>query len=438
MAPDPPSFDSGGNNSGSSTNTTRQYQTYEYNHSDVAPFRVIVQLNDDDGGQLRANKLSLGKVLSRVEEYKQDITNMRALGRNKVLVFLRSFQTANKLQSDKLLRSNNYKAYIPRSFVSVTGVVAGVPTDMTIDEIQDNIACQYPILAINRLHRYVSGRKMEAHRISITFRASTLPAEVRLFCCINSVRPFVNKPVLCLNCLRYNHATDSCRSKKRCPNCTQQHEGLEQGDCPNKAKCLYCKEEPNHRTSDEQCAERQRQRNIKMIMAKSTLTYMEAKEQFPIFTENRYNLLENAEEFPTLPTTFAKMTAGHYKTKSTQQYRPQKPKRPNEDVIIADQVQVFAEPKKKKVNAEKETEKNGVALFNTYKASDFERFVQRIEEQRKQQQSHGYERGLERGAMEYAEEEGATGMTNSPRSCNTATNVTRHGRIRSRSPDNRI
>lgn len=430
MAPDPPGIASGGKPDSKATNTNKVYQTYEYNQNDASPFRVIVQLLDDDEGRLRINKLSLGKVLSKIDEYKQNITNMRALGRNKVLVFLRSCLTANKMQADKMLRNNNYKAYIPRSFVSVSGVVAGVPTDMTIEEIQENISSCYPILAINRLHRYESGKKIEAHRISVTFRASTLPPEVRLFCCINTVRPFITKPVLCLNCLRYNHATDNCRSRKRCPNCTQQHEGLEFGDCPNKAKCLYCKDNSNHRTSDEECAEKKRQRNIRTIMAKSTLTFMEAKEQFPILTENRYELLENAECFPPLPNTFAEMSAGQYKTKNVQQCRPQKPKRTNTEVNIADQVQVYAEKKKKKVDGDKEKEQNGVALFNTFKVTDFERWAQRMEEQRKVQlqQQLGGDQAPTLGSTEPVDED--MFMSSSGRK-----HVSQHRRNRSRSPD---
>lgn len=382
----------GGNPLSSKSANGRTYQTYEYNQYDTSPFRVIVQLQNDEEGKQRINKLSLGKVLSKIDEYKNNITNMRALGRNKVLVFLKNFQVANKLQSDQMLRKNNYKAYIPRSFVSVTGVVAGVPVDMSIEEISQNITSKYPILGINRLHRYEGGNKIETHRISITFRASKLPEDVRLFCCINSVRPFVNKPVLCLNCLRYNHSTENCRSKKRCPNCTLQHEDLDVGDCPNKQKCLYCKENSDHRTSDEGCAERKRQRNIKTIMAKTTLTYMEAKEQFPILTQNRYELLENSGDFPSLPNSFAEISSGMYRTRNEQQYRPTKPKRPIEEVNIADQVQIFTE-KKKKTDGEQQ---NGVALFNTFRVTDFERWAQKFEEQRRQQlqQQCGGNRGV--------------------------------------------
>lgn len=80
MAPDPPGEDSGGGQKEQNTNTNKTYQVYEYNQTDTSPFRVIVQLRDDDAGQLRINKLSLGKVLSKSDEYKKNITNMRALG----------------------------------------------------------------------------------------------------------------------------------------------------------------------------------------------------------------------------------------------------------------------------------------------------------------------------------------------------------------------
>lgn len=360
--------------------TERRYNVYEYNQNDTYPYRVIVQLENDAEGKAQINKLTVGKMLSQTQEYKNNIVNMRPLGKNKLLVFLKSHHTANSLQLDKQLTCKGYRAYIPRSFVAVSGVVSGVPIDITIEEIKLNIRSDYPVLSINRLHRYEGANKIETTRISIAFRASTLPKDVRLFCCVNSVRPFVSKPVLCLNCLRYNHRTDSCRSKKRCGNCALQHDGMETGDCPNKKKCLYCKSNSDHRTADEECAERVRQRNIKTIMAKSTMTFMEAKEQNPTLTQNRYEALENAVDFPTLPDSFASMAGGQFRTKNDRQYKPQKPKRTIQEVNIADQVEVLAD-KKKKVN---EKEPTGVALFNKFKVSDFERWAQRFEEQRTQ------------------------------------------------------
>ncbi|XP_065093722.1 uncharacterized protein LOC135714313 [Ochlerotatus camptorhynchus] len=48
-------------------------------------------------------------------------------------------------------------------------------------------------------------------------------------------------------------------------------------------------------------------------MAKQNLTYVEARELVPtILSSNKYELLANADEYPTIPESFAKMTAGNY------------------------------------------------------------------------------------------------------------------------------
>lgn len=69
------------------------YTIYEYHQQDVFPYRVIVQLADDNKGELRINKLTLGRLVSKQNDYKNSIYNMRALGRNKILVFLVRLRT---------------------------------------------------------------------------------------------------------------------------------------------------------------------------------------------------------------------------------------------------------------------------------------------------------------------------------------------------------
>lgn len=351
------------------------FKTYEYDQKDHGPFRVILQLLENPEGKLKINKL--GRLLSKVDEYKANIQNLRMLGANRELVFLSSYQSAKKLQKDTLLMKNNLKAYIPRNFVSVIGVVAGVPIDMSIDEIKENIKSDVPIMGIARLHRYEEGKKEEAQRICITFRTNKLPADVKMFCCINTVRPFISKPVLCYNCLRYNHKTKSCRSRKRCQNCALQHENMETEECPNKTRCLYCKSE--HRTTEQDCPERVRQKNIKVIMSKSTLTFMEAKEQNPILTQNRYEALENVDDFPMLPNSFSTITAGNFKPTQGYKPKPQPQKRSVHDVIIANEVEVFKDKKKKKDSEEQ----NGTALFNKFKVTESEKWTSHMDEQRK-------------------------------------------------------
>ncbi|XP_062556568.1 uncharacterized protein LOC134221391 [Armigeres subalbatus] len=297
------------------------YEKFEYTKNDKGPYRLIAELIDDQKGEIRINKLTVGKLLCKSKEYKDNIINMRPMGQKRLLVFVKSYTIANRLQEDETMKGNNYSFYVPRNFLTITGVVSGVPVEMSNEEIMENMTCEVPIVNIYRLHRFVNNMKIPTNRISIMFRTSQLPAEVKLYCCNNSVQPFISKPVLCENCLRYGHKTETCRSKKRCPVCATHHEGVETGDCNNKNACLYCKRD--HRTNDPNCPEREKQRNIKKIMAKSNMNYLEAREINPIMTQNRYDILENLADFPTPSESFATMTAGNYKPKDPQQYKPQ-------------------------------------------------------------------------------------------------------------------
>jgi hypothetical protein len=49
------------------------------------------------------------------------------------------------------------------------------------------------------------------------------------------------------------------------------------------------------------CPERERQKNIKSIMAKKNISYREALFDYPQFTKNQFDILNNFDEdFPTL------------------------------------------------------------------------------------------------------------------------------------------
>lgn len=369
----------------------RQWQTYEYEETDAAPYRVIVQYKEqrDD---THINKLAVGKLLAKTKDYKANVINLKTMGRNKVLVLVKTAKTANNIQADKALQAQNYKAYIPKHFLTVSGVVTGVPLEFTPDEILESITCNVPILGVTRLHKYEKDQQIPTTRIGVTFRTNQLPAEVRMFCCTNAVKPFISKVVFCQNCLRYNHRTNNCRSRQRCETCGRNHEEQGYGQCKSPPRCMHCREE-GHKSGDAKCPERARQNNLKVILAKTNLTTLEAQEQYPIYTQNRFSLLENIEEFPTLIQSYARTSHNTSNTgnrvsqperaRLTERMKKQQtPKRTSEDnvsAIIGNQVEVFSDKKRKKDNDEAA---NGVALFNRYKTDEFEKFQWKINQMR--------------------------------------------------------
>ncbi|XP_055542931.1 uncharacterized protein LOC129728510 [Wyeomyia smithii] len=287
---------------------------------------------------------------------------------------MKTGQIANKIQADKSLNKLNYKAYIPKHFIAISGVVTGVPIDMTLDEIMENMTCVVPILGVNRLYRYVDGEKVPASRIGITFKSNRLPSEVRMFCCNNYVKPFANKAVFCNNCLRYNHKSINCRARQRCGQCGQLHENGNNKECKELIKCLHCRTEGQHQTGDFGCPERKRQNNLKTIMATTNLTVVEIREQYPIYTENQFSLLENIREHPTLVDSYADTVKNKVKPGPTRQRHQQAKRIPEEDPIESE-AKAYNDKKRKT----QDSGNNGVALFNRYKVDKKEKLRWKME-----------------------------------------------------------
>lgn len=369
-----------------------QHRTvYTYNDTDSGPYRVLVELTDNQDGNLAINKLSLGKILSKKTDYKQNVINVRPLGRKKLMVLTKTAQAANQLQEDDSLKQQNYTVYIPKHFLTVSGVISGVPVEMMPEEILANISSTVPILGVTRLHRYDNGVKIPATRIGVTFRSKQLPKEVRMFCCTNSVQPFVSKAVFCQKCLRYNHRTQNCRSRQRCDKCTLSHDEEGYQECQRSIKCLHCKTEGKHQTGDFGCPERTRQNNLKTILSKTNLTMMEAREIYPIYTENQYALLENIQEYPALPESYASvsMNTTRPKQQNSKGRAPQSTKRTSEEVNIGEIVPVYNDSKKRK----NQQEENGTALFNRYRVNELEKLQWKMHQM--QQNSGQAQQGLE-------------------------------------------
>lgn len=350
-------------------NTPKPKINYQYERTDQGPYRVMVELIDTQNGTLRINKLTLANVLRKMIIYKAHILDMKNIGRNKVMVYLNNYQLANRLTSDEDMKAKNYRAYIPRHLISVTGVIAGVPLDITEEEVMEDIICEYPIMQVYRMNRFVNNQKEPTQRMSITFRAAKLPETIKIFHCSLRVRAFFKKAVLCLKCLRYNHKQENCKGTRRCQQCSRMHENDEEyQNCQKPQRCLHCRKD--HRTSDQACPERARQNNIQAILARTSLTAVEAVEQFPIHTQNYYEALVESAQEPTPAESFAGVTSQLFRPRNNVQRRKREGISPCSR-NIGEQVTVYNE---KKAKISRDGQHNGVALFNKYKTTEAEKW----------------------------------------------------------------
>lgn len=373
-----------------------------YNRADQGPYRLYFELRDTLNGTRRINKYSLGSRLRKMEVYKKHIEDMKQVGRNRIMVYVNSYIKANSLMEEiNKDKNGEYKAYVPMHLVCVTGIVAGVPADIPIEEIQDDMQCDVPIVSVRRMTRKEGSGRVPINRISVMFRARVLPERIRLFCCTSHVKPFIQKLVVCSKCWRFNHFADNCKSYRRCGQCLAPHETEEEfKNCTKQMRCAHCRS-TEHKTNDETCKEKMRQLNIKKLMAKSAITYTEAKELYPIWTQNTYAALENAEDFPNLPNTYVEMSSGRFTNPLREQW--QKTNEPREKITPA--VKTYKDkpkeaskktptggkrPRTEEANQtdapttnnkpEPGSQTNGVALNNTHKVTEKEKWERLTQE----------------------------------------------------------
>ena len=256
-----------------------------YTPQDVSPYRIIVEsIQDPNNGVVqRINRLKIGKNLQDIG-FVKSILDILQINKRKAAIFTDNYKIANEICKNVLLK-NTYKIHIPHYLVTVSGVISGVPLEITNEEILMNIkAPNTQVTGIQRLKRKVEGELIDSFRIKVTFRSNKLPENVRLFHTITKVRPFFRKANFCNKCLRYNHSEQFCRSEKRCQNCTK----LDCKGCQVNPKCMYCHQD--HKTNDACCNERSFQNKINKIMSSKNMLYIEAR-QFAISGYNTYEQL---------------------------------------------------------------------------------------------------------------------------------------------------
>lgn len=374
----------------------RTLENITYTFADAAPYRVYIELKGNNK-TAKINKFSVGAALREIEGIRGHIVDMKYVGRFKVMVIINNFLKANLLVEKINTQSTTYKAYVPSHLVSMTGVIAGVPIDLTDDEIRDGLDSEFTVLRVSRLHRFANNERIPLARISVTFRANQLPDRVRLFDCPARILPFVRKVDLCEHCLRFGHRTLNCRGSRRCHQCSEQHEDDQQYErCENPVKCANCKS-TKHTTAENNCPERKRQQHINELRAKRNLTYIEAREQVPMLSQNPFEILSNLQEFPSMAQT-VEANVGNLKKQWDQTNIPREPVKPavklwkpkesskdrnkkgtkrpksNGDSEAEDSVREESSRKSKQPSS------NGVCLNNPHKTTDVEKIIKEVTE----------------------------------------------------------
>lgn len=277
------------------------FKNFAYQSTDDGPYKVIIEFKNKNGQKYNINKLVVAKILKNLG-CTNELLDIKKTGIHKVTAFFETAENANMIITNLNLAAHNYIAYIPRHFISVTGIVTGIPTNISTEEIlEDCSAGDVPIIDVYRLTRFVNNKKTMTNKVAIVFRTDVLPEYIKILRVRCHVQPFFSKVLFCEKCLRYNHKTTSCKSSAvKCNICCATEHAAK--DCTYRPFCFHCKE--NHKVNDQDCRERFKQNHIKFIMAHKKLTYREILDEYHYFANVEFNLFERSNEFPDIHESF--------------------------------------------------------------------------------------------------------------------------------------
>lgn len=264
-----------------------------YQASDAAPYVVHVQKNYSGNDNTTLHPITFGRWLKK--NFVNGIVNgsLKRIGRNRISIAFQNYSDANAFIVNKNFSDEGYKMFIPTFNVTRMGVIRGVPTDWSDEEVLATITVPIgcgPIIKIRRLRRkvVVDGNSTfeNTGTVVVTFDGQILPSRVYMCYTALSVSLYIYPTVQCFNCCRYGHVKSQCRSTPRCYKCGQGHSGdsckLDEDDY----WCCLCK--GNHEATNRKCLEFSRQKSIKETMSKSCISYMEAVKLHPAIDKLSY------------------------------------------------------------------------------------------------------------------------------------------------------
>lgn len=273
------------------------FEKYYYESSDTAPYRVHIELIDSrESHDKELSKLYIGQLLEKKLKV-NNITDTKKFGRKTITVYFNNHNAANSLTDNENLKTYGLKAYIPGSYLFVTGVIRRVDLEVDLEDLQEELKKKYAVHKIERMTRIdpESRKRTQTNSVRIVFRANKIPDYVVIYYTKIHISPFVGRVKQCKKCFRFGHYQDQCKTKEQKCGKAESHDD---GMCL--VKCVNCGR--SHASMDQECLEFKRQKNIKYLMAKNNVGYYEAMELYPTYTnKNQFGLLENLQDFPELP-----------------------------------------------------------------------------------------------------------------------------------------
>lgn len=233
---------------------------------------------------LRQYSVNGVKYLKTINKYKIGIVFDLAINAN---VFL---------NNDKYHKNVNMKPSIPAASTEITGVIRGVPLELSNKKIF-SLLSSTNVIQVRRLMSRVTINDRTEYKptatVAVTFAATQLPDYIHLDSWRHEVSPFIPPVKQCLQCLKYGHIAKFCKNSVKCSICSENHNFKNCSVDKINAKCINCN--GNHIAVSGECPIKKQKINENKMKSRS-VTYAELfnEKSFPKLTTNDpYKQLQN-------------------------------------------------------------------------------------------------------------------------------------------------
>lgn len=268
---------------------TQEKETCIYEASDEGPYILFVQgTNERGGGIERIHPMALGNIFKKLHpEIANKVERIYKNGKNRLKLVMKDRTSANILVTSEKMKQKGFLCFVPTFFVTKKGIIKGVFTDLSEDEIKKEIELPYElqnkirVISVKRFNRKDNDQWIPTETVQVTFRAQQLPSHIILHYVRCKVEPFIPRVLQCSKCLRYGHSFKFCKSAtSRCNTCGGDNHDTNACTTPPPPKCVHCQGEhksfvENNKTHP--CPEYKKQQEIKKIMTLENKTFLEAR-----------------------------------------------------------------------------------------------------------------------------------------------------------------
>ena len=284
-----------------------------FQEDNPGPYYIFVEHKYLNVGRIHPMKLN--EILTQLGEDEKHVVELYPVGRNLIKLEISNANAANRIVENNFFEQNNLVAYVPLNLTEKKGIIRGVDTGYTEEQLMNLINSPIKVLKIERLYRKVKSKinenemvRVPRQMIKVTFAKRELPQFVffgKLRCTVDT---YYSPVIQCFSCLLYGHTSTQCKSKKiRCKNCGKEKLDSTTPCVDCEISCFHCKS-PAHSSLNRDCPIYNKQKRTKQCMAHLNITFKEAEKivdnpsYASLVSKNRFTpLITSNTEFPELP-----------------------------------------------------------------------------------------------------------------------------------------